>query len=131
MAKLTPEMKARLLRLREEGGLSYNEIARQLGVSSSTVEHHCLWSCAEKPGRPMLSRVVPGMVIHRSDGRVIRRFTDAEDAEILRRAATGERPSRIARAIGRRPGSVITRLYTLARQQARAEMPLGRVSAHD
>jgi hypothetical protein len=51
----------------------------------------------------------------------VRRFTAEEDALLLQMEANGARYCEMCRALGRRHNSIIGRLATLARRDARAE----------
>ncbi len=103
-----------------ERGLTYSQIARKTGMSKSAVDWYCLKLGAEPPHLAPPPRNV-GMMIVQRGGHLVRRFTDAEDAILLRMEAEGHRLSDIARQVGRRRNSVLGRLMTLARRDARQE----------
>ena len=60
------------------------------------------------------------MVVNRG-GHIIRRFTVEEHEQLVALDLTGARICDIARKLGRRPNSIIGRLMTLARRDARLE----------
>lgn len=104
--------------LREQGW-SYSRIAAHFTqggtrVSAGAIGWQCLRLGIDLPpekrspiGKPCLGRG--------------RSFTPDEDARLLAQEATGARICEMARALGRGSNSVIGRLATLARIQARAE----------
>lgn len=109
-----------LAELREGKGWTYKRIAEAMGKSEGWVSWYCLVNGIEKPGTPVPSRVRPGSVEHRGK-HLIRRFAPEEDNRLLALEAEGLSYSQIARAVGRHRNSVLGRLATLARQEARAE----------
>lgn len=117
---LAPDVVARLAELREGKGWSYKRIAEAMGKSEGWVSWYCLVHAIEKPGTPARSTVKPGSVERRGD-HLIRRFSEDEDARLLELEAQGLNYSRIARSVGRHRNSVLGRLATLARREARAE----------
>ena len=108
-------------RMRERG-MTFGQIGKKLGMSPSAVSWHCLRLGADSPNcQHNVARTKGPMEVKRGN-HVVRRFTDAEDAELLRREAAGERISEIARALGRRHNSITGRLMTLARRQERQKL---------
>lgn len=75
----------------------------------------------DKPLPPVPSEPV---VIRRRNGW-IRKFTEAEDDQLLALERQGLTLTQIARAMDRRPGSVRARLECLARREAREEFQSG------
>lgn len=103
-----------------EAGVARAEIARRLGMSIGAVDYHCLRLGAVAPA----ARIVPSpprtMEARRGD-HVVRRFSPAEDARLLKLEAAGIAVNEIARRLGRPANSVRGRLQTLARHEALQE----------
>lgn len=119
--KLTPEQIDQLAPMRA-AGRSMTVIARRFGCSRGLIEYYCLVLGIEAPRRYRLSPIhTAAVVIERSDGRAMRRFTAAEDAELLRLEAQKLRYSEIARRMGRKRHVVAARLASLARRAERQE----------
>lgn len=104
-----------------EAGKTYKWIALRIGCSPGLVRWNCLKLGADDPKGPSRAPSNQPMITMRG-GHVVRRFTEAEDAELLRLAEAGERNSVICRALGRRNNSVKGRLLTLAMNQSRREV---------
>lgn len=118
--RLTPEQCEQIAALRETG-LSYGQIARKFGVSTSTVYWKCLALGAEAPTARPLPRSAPGPAMVMRNGHQVRRYSAEDDAKLLAMEAEGKRIFEMARALGRQANSVRARLMTLARHEARAE----------
>jgi hypothetical protein len=121
---LTQDELDRIAELRERGR-SEEAIARTVGCSKGSVS----WALlklgvdihADRPLPPVPD--TPVTMVRR--GHVIRRFTKAEDARLLALEQTGIKTWAIAQAMGRRNNSIIGRMRTLARRQARQEAQAG------
>lgn len=119
-ARLSEDELERVAALRERG-LSYGQIARKIGCSEGSVG----WALLklgidihqDKPLKPVPVSAAP---IKRGK-HLVRPFTQDEDARLLALEATGMKTHAIARSLGRRNNSVIGRMRTLARRQAREE----------
>lgn len=119
-SRLTDEQHDRMIHLRERRW-SAARIAAAIGCSEGTVSWYFLIQGVDiHSDRPLPPIPTEPVVCFRGDYSV-RRFTAAEDAELLRLEATGINPHQIALALGRKRNSVIGRLATLARRDARAE----------
>lgn len=116
---LTREEIDRAIELREQHGWSVPRCARAIGCSASALDYHFLKLGVDGPAPPPLSPVPTEPVAQRRNGRIVRRFTVAEDAELLDLESQGVRVNEIARRLGRRPNSVRQRLMTLARREER------------
>ena len=117
-------------RLRE-AGLTLREIGRRLGIHPAVVGWHCLKLGADSPDaalRPELNRTT---LTYTRAGRVVRRFTEEEDALLLRLEAERGGISEIARRLDRRHNSVTGRLMTLARHEARREARMAQPAKHN
>jgi len=118
---LTPEEIERIGDLRARNH-TIEAIAEVIGCSVGTVRWACLRECFEpskpRPLPPLYKR--PKVVVR--NGHPVRRFTEREDRLLLALEAQGLRISAIAKRLGRKPNSVLGRLYTLARRDARAEV---------
>lgn len=102
-----------------EAGMSLGAIAKRLGMSSGAVNWHCLRLGADTPQRS--KRQPQGPMVMQRSGHTVRRFTPDEDRKIREMAQQGAGASAIARSLGRKHNSIIGRLMTLARQEARNE----------
>lgn len=110
-----------LARLREDKGWTYARIAEHFGMSKGWVAWHCLVHGIEKPGaRNRSGGTKPGTVEKRGKF-LVRRYSEAEDAQLLALESKRLTYNAIARELGRKPNSVRGRLATLARREARAE----------
>lgn len=117
---LTDDQKYRIAALREKRW-TIPAIAAEVGCSEGSVSWNLLMQGVDiyedKPLPPVPTEPV---VCGRKD-YVVRRFTVAEDAELLRLEASGLNLHQIAKRLGRKRNSIIGRLATLARRDARAE----------
>lgn len=119
----TPEEKETIASMRERG-CSYEQISRALGgVSSKAISWYCLRNGIDPPKPPPLRpdhhlRYPTEM---KRGNHIVRPYTPAEDAKILELAGQGLGNTAIGRRVGRAPNSVLGRLMTLARRQAREE----------
>jgi hypothetical protein len=122
---MTPEMIAEAAELREEHGWKIWKIARRLEISESAVSWHLLRIGADSPkcAVRILPQTAPGPRIHMRGGRIVRRFTPAEDDLLLQKEAEGLGHVAIGNAFKppRGANTVAARLMTLARHQARWE----------
>lgn len=109
-----------------EAGKTRAEIGRALGVSHGSIDYWCFVYGTYCP-----TRSTPGLP-HKGSWRrgkiVVRTFTEAEDAEIMRLSAQHMGYTAIARELGkrwperpRRGTTIKYRLMTLLRREARAE----------
>ena len=111
-----------------ERGLSYQQIANKIAVAgaqttASNIAYICLRRGADLPAerrRKSSYGAIPGSIRKRGN-HVVRQFT-AEEDELLRSLdRQGLRICDICRRMNRRANSIIARLATLARHEARAE----------
>ena len=107
-------------RLRE-AGMAVPRIARRLGMPDTVVEYHCLRLGADSPNAAARQDPVIRVTQYRRNGRVVRRFSEVEDTRLLGLRTQGIGVNEIARQLGRCRNSVIGRLRTLARREARDE----------
>lgn len=118
--RMTAEQETRCAELREQGW-TIAAIAAQVGFTPSAVQWVCLRDGAEPPVTHPL-RPVPTEPSGYRRGKVrVRRFTQAEDALVLRLRAEGQTTHAIARATGRRNHTILARFAILARRQEREE----------
>jgi hypothetical protein len=114
-----------------ESGCSTEWIAKQLGhVTSGALNWHFLKHSVESPhtaggkhwGNKLVGGNSPGSVVKRGN-HVVRRFTEAEDRQLLALAHEGLGHTAIGRQLvpPRKANVVASRLFTLARREARAE----------
>lgn len=118
--RLTEADRERITTMREAGA-SCGQIAAAVGCSVSAVSWQCLRLGAEPPNPRSLNDVPTTPKVSKRGDHVVRRFTVDEDAQILALEAEGFRPIEIARRLGRPPNSVLGRIMTLARREARME----------
>lgn len=116
--KLTLEQIARICEMRE-GGRSYGFIARIVGCSRGAVAWQCLRNGADKPGAKPLPDQDPAE--YRRGSHQVRHYTPDEDALIIALALQNFPRTVIAKRLGRKPHSVLGRIMTLARREARRE----------
>lgn len=122
-AALTPTETDRIVQLRERRW-PVVRIAAALGCSAGSVNWALLKAgCDVNEHRP-LKPVPTAPVVEVRGKHVVRRFTEAEDELLLALEASGTNIHRIAVQLGRRHNSIVGRLRTLARRQARAEASL-------
>lgn len=104
-----------------EKGRSLDDIADELGCSRGSVEWHCLLVGADPPKVRQPAPVPTEPIILKRGGRQVRRFTQAEDSQLLAMSLENKTDTEIGRALKRRSHSIRGRLATLARREARAE----------
>lgn len=103
-----------------EAGKSYEWIAQRFGVAAQTIRWQCLRVGADDPrGHNRKASRMPMETMR--GGRLVRRFTPAEDEHLLRRQLEGATNMQIARELGRQHNSIIGRAMTLAMHADRAE----------
>lgn len=117
--RLTDQQKDRIRELRE-AGRSLGFIARRVSCSEGAASWYCLLNAIESPRTARNTRTVSQPAIVERGGFIVR-FSADEDEELLRLEAQGTRLSEIARALGRKRNTVLGRLATLARRDARLE----------
>lgn len=118
--KLSDAQIEELCRLRE-GGWGYKRLAARFCVSAGAVHYQCLRNGAFSPHqRAGAFRTEPDIFTGR-DGRMQRRFTQAEDGELIRLEKSGLNYRQIAEKIGRTQTSVRIRLMTLAMHEEIAD----------
>lgn len=120
---LTEAELERIAELTEERGLTPGQIARIVGCSVGSVTWAQLRIGADPhPDKPLPPVPTTSKSYARGSGPV-RRFTQAEDADLLRLEAQGLGPAQIGARLDppRRWNSVKGRLMTLARRAAREE----------
>lgn len=113
----------RIAELTEAGGLSNRAIAKIIGCSEGSVGWAQLRIGADKNPDGKLPPIPTKPVESRRGTHVVRRFTTADDALLLRLEAEGLTYGAIGRRLSpqRRPNSIQGRLMTLSRRAARAE----------
>lgn len=116
--KLTDEQIARICEMRERGR-SYATIARVVGCSVGAVSWQCLRCGAEPPAAKPFDPPKP--FEYRRGNHTVRGYTPEEDALIIALATQNFPRTVIAKRLGRKPHSVLGRIMTLARQEARRE----------
>jgi hypothetical protein len=107
-----------------ERGLSYGQICNKLAVKGIEVSHGAVgWWClrygADSP--KSINRKPPAPRAYMRNGKLVRSFTPVEDQELLRLDALGIGPTEMGKKMGRTHNSIIMRLATLARHEARQE----------
>ena len=107
-------------RLRE-AGLSLAAIGTRLNMHRSAVQYHCLRLGADSPDAACKVPPASSPVEYNRNGHVVKRFTEEEDALLLRLEARGMSVKGIARQMNRRWNSIQGRLMILARHEARRE----------
>jgi hypothetical protein len=107
--------------LREQGWAT-RALALRFGVKVSLIEWHCLRLGADAPKRAYAPRPIPESPrAYLRGGRLVRLYTQAEDARLLAMAREGRPERQIAQALQRSATLVAGRLMVLARREARAE----------
>lgn len=101
-----------------ETGQSYDLIGQAIGISGSYVCWICLKHGIEGHRKYPLGD--KGPMLMRRGNHEVRKFTPEEDATITRMELAGAKRSEIARALKRKPNSILGRLMTLARREERA-----------
>lgn len=110
--RLTDQQIDRLVLLRERGW-SYDAIGKELGRSGSAIMYHCLRLGVLSP-RQRWQPAPTAALSHVGFGGTCRRFTCAEDQELLRLESEGLASDAIAARMGRARTSVRMRLMRLA-----------------
>lgn len=118
--RLTPEQVTKAAEMRERG-LTEAMIGRRLGVSTSAISWRMLQLGVEPPNPRPLPPVPTEQRIIRRGAHAVRRFTEAEDRQLIELEAKGLGPTEIGRRLGRRHNAIVGRLMTLARREARSE----------
>ncbi|MBL3569892.1 hypothetical protein BV509_00890 [Rhodovulum sulfidophilum] len=103
-----------------EAGLTFPEIASQLGMKRTSVEYHCMRLGADPAARRQI-RQGRGAMIQKRGNHLVRRFSTDDDATLMALVEQGLRHAEIARRMGRAQTSIAGRLVTLARAAARGE----------
>lgn len=117
---LTMPQRAKLAELRQKRW-NIDSIAAELGCSVGTVAWRILVDGVDiHPDRP-LPPVPTAPIVRSRGGKPVRLFTQAEDGQLLELEADGLPYIEIGRRLGRRHNSIIGRLATLARRDARSE----------
>ncbi len=103
-----------------EAGQSQRVIAKLFGCSFGLVYWTCLRLGADAPdSHKLVTRDNPPLA--RRGTHIVRGYTAEEDAIILDLEARGETSGAMGRRLGRTRNSIMARLLTLARRDARAE----------
>ena len=122
-ARMTDAELERIAHLTEEVGLNPAQIAADIGCSLGSVTWAQLKIGVDgRPDKPLPPvPVEPKQAIR--NGHIVRRYTQADDNLLLRLEAEGLNPHAIGQRFNppRRHNSVVGRLRTLARRQARDE----------
>lgn len=119
--RLSQDQIDRIAVLREEKGLSYSAISREVGCTRSAANFICRRDGVYHPSLP------PGnapRVDYIRNGRAVRRYSSDEDLQIEAMRADGRTYGEIGRALSRHPTSVRLRLMTLAWREGLAERDL-------
>jgi len=117
--KLTDEQLEQMAAHRE-AGKTYAWLAAEFGVSVGAIRWQCLRLGADRPdGHRFLTKNPSGQT--QRGGRQVRPYSPNEDAFIQERKLAGDSNSAIARALGRKPHSILGRVMTLAMTQDRQE----------
>ena len=124
---LSPEHIDMICEMRERGR-SYQQIANKIATvgvrtSASNIAYICLRRGADLPPecrQKTASGAKPGSVRKRGN-HLVRQFTVEEDNLLKKLDRQGLRICDISRQLNRRPNSILARLATLARHEARAE----------
>lgn len=104
-----------------EAGRTMGQIALKLGCSVGSVSWALLRLGVDLHADRPLPEVPVEPVIRGRGRHVFRLYTQAEDQQLLALEAEGLNASQIGRRLGRRTNSIVGRLATLARRDARAE----------
>jgi len=123
-APLTPAEIERIIELREKR-LSEATIARLVGCSEKSVSWALLREGVDIHADKPLPPVPTEPIVQKRGGFTVRRFTQAEDERLAELAAGGLNVHQISRELGRRNNSVLGRMRSLARREARAEVQAG------
>lgn len=118
MSRFSPGDYERIAALREAGE-TYREIAAIFGCSDKAISWHCLRLGAEPPKKTALWKGIKGPEVVKRGNHLVRRYTQEDDACLLRLEAEGKTVTEIARALGRKWNSIRGRLMTLARREER------------
>lgn len=104
-----------------EGGRTYSVIAAKYDCSPGLVRWHCLKLGADDPKGPSRPASKMPMVTMRN-GRAVRRYTESEDATLLRMRSEGATFKAIGLELDRRTNSLIGRLLTIGMNEQRREL---------
>lgn len=100
-------------------------MAHRLGLSQQQVIYRLRATGLDpRVDQPLPPVPTEPVILQRKTG-LLRKFTQAEDDQLLALDAQGLTLTEIARVMGRRPGSVRARLECLARRAAREEFQQG------
>jgi len=102
-----------------ERGRSCRQIALRLGVHVSTISWRMLVLGIDPPKVRRLDPVPVGPTSVLRNGTPVRRFTRDEDQRLLALVDQGLSRAQVAKHLGRQRNSVVARLLTLQRRQAR------------
>lgn len=117
-APLTEAEIERIVTLREKRWTE-TAIAEEIGCCVGSVSWALLREGVDIHADRPLAPVPIEPLTYRRGGCLVRRYTQADDAQLLALEAAGHTTHRIAIIMGRRFNSVIGRLRTLARRQER------------
>lgn len=119
---MPPEIIERISQLREQG-VSCSMISAEVGYSIGAINYHCLREGIESPflERVVLKQTRVGPDEYRRGKHIVKKFTPEEDDKITAWSIEGIGPTEIGRRINRRHHSIIGRLQTLARHDARRD----------
>jgi hypothetical protein len=121
---LTDGQIAEMSALRERGWscarIAEHFAAKGTRVSQGAVAWQCLRAGADAPLR-LRGRSHPAAQPYMRNGRQVRPYTASDDVKLLEMEAAGSTLAAMSKALGRKNNSILGRLMTLARQQARAE----------
>jgi hypothetical protein len=108
-----------------ERGVAPWRIAHRTGLTMSQVRYRLRVENLDPYIRNPLPPVPESPIIHKRGDGIVRRFTAADDAQLLALDAQGLSVAEIARRMGRRDNSIHGRLECLARRAAREEFQQG------
>jgi hypothetical protein len=122
--KLSPGQLDEMGALRERGW-SPARIAQHFSalgtlISEGAISWQCMRIGADAPPR-LRGKSHPSQAPYTRNGHQVRPYTPTDDAKLLEMEAAGATLAAMCKALGRKNNSILGRLMTLARQQARAE----------
>jgi IS30 family transposase len=115
---LTDAQKEQIRYLRGTRGCSHAFIAESLDRAVGSITWFCLQEGIDKPtARPI--KLGQHKSVCQRGNYIVRRFDEQEDRTLVAMRLDGKTTTEIARTLNRRQNSIIGRLMTLARREAR------------